>query len=937
MAKNTREQEQLSSEIHLLGDILGRVMRRQAGVDIFDLEERIRSLAKVRRIDDDPAIINKINEIINQLTIHEAENIARAFTVYFQLVNLAEDQQRVRRLRNRAQEAYPAPVKDSIRAAFANLWRQGVDEEEMKQILASLHIEPVFTAHPTEAKRRTILSKLRRLREGLQTLEQQNLLPDEERRLREDILAEIMILWLTSQSRVEKPKVTDEVKTGLYYFEDPIWDIVPDIYREMQAALTEYYPRLKMPRRFLSFGSWIGGDRDGNPNVTAFVTAETIRLHRGLAITRHRDKVRSLDRSLSLSSRLTEVTPQMMKLLAEEEEEGFSSHVKFLKSQYPQEPYRLLAAVLRSDLDDANRDPVKTRLFGEETSPMANIRSGDDVRHILDLIQDSLVQNNAREIANTDVHDALIQADVFGLHVARLDFRQYSDIHDVVMDELLDKLNLCSDYLARDVAGKTAVLTKLLDQKTPNLNQLDGLSTQATELLSLFKVIGNAVKLYGAEIIGPFIISMTTDVDDVLTVLLFGKWHGLCMNEGESPEALAVSPLFETREDLVNAPRVMSELFNHPSYSKHLARHNRHQHIMIGYSDSNKDAGYLTAQWELYQAQEQLGNCCRDHGVKLTLFHGRGGTIARGGGPANRAILAQPPGTVDGRIRITVQGEVIDNRFGHPEVAKRHLEQLINAVLVSSSSHHLSKATPKAAWRDAVKTLSQTAFDAYRSFVYDDPKLLAYWQEATPINELSGMRIGSRPAKRKAKGDIFASLRAIPWGFSWMQSRHVLPGWYGVGEALENFVMQGDDTANETSLALLQEMYAEWPFFKTMLDNVQVSLGKADMGIARLYANLVSDEEVRETIYAHILTSFNRTHEWIVRVTGQRQILDNETTLKRSIRLRNPYVDPLNFIQINLLKKVRQHAQDSIPEDAELMQALYLTINGVAAGLRNTG
>ena len=927
-------QEGLSGDIHLLGDILGRVIRRQAGVDVFDLEERFRALAKARRSDNDPAITAKINQLVQALSAKDAENIARAFTIYFQLVNVAEDQQRARVLRKRARQAYPRPLQESIKAAIAELWRLGTDDEEMGRLLDRLHIEPVFTAHPTEAKRRTILSKLGRIAEDLQRIDQHNLLPHELSRVEQHLLSEVTTLWLTSQSRVQKPTVEDEVKTGLYYFENTIWEAVPQIYREMAEALATYYPRVKIPERFLSFGSWIGGDRDGNPNVTAWVTAETMRLHRGLGITLNRRKARQLDRALTVSSRLTEVTDELQAAVTKSDNEA--EHVAFLREQYPQEPYRLLAAMLRANLDEANQDPVKRRLLGEDKSPMAAIRNGDDLRAPLDLLHRSLLRAGAKDVTEAELADTRYQAEVFGLHMARLDFRQYSDLHDAVLGEVFSKLGVVENYEALSVAEKTDLLTQQLSAETPDLTTLADLSEQTAEMLMLFTVIGNAVALYGPEVIGPYIISMTTDMDDMLAVLLFGKWHRLCLQEDSDIAALAITPLFETREDLVNAPRVMTELFAHPAYSRHLALQDKEQNIMIGYSDSNKDAGYLTAQWELYQAQERVGICCRDHGVGMTLFHGRGGTMARGGGPANRAILAQPPGTVDGRIRITVQGEVINARYSQVDIANRHLQQLVNAVMMSSTKAHTRQATPQAAWREAMDEMALTAFQQYRTFVYETPAVLQYWQEATPINELSGMRIGSRPSRRKG-GDVFASLRAIPWGFSWMQSRHVLPGWYGVGEALATFVNGGGEQGLDDRLALLQEMYRQWPFFQTMIDNVQVSLGKADMGIARLYADLVKDETVRETVYGAILASFELTRKWVILATEQNDVLDNQQVLNRSIRLRNPYVDPLNFIQVDLLKRVREMEDKNSDEAVALHDSLYLTINGVAAGLKNTG
>ncbi|REK10808.1 MAG: phosphoenolpyruvate carboxylase [Planctomycetota bacterium] len=921
----------LSSDIHLLGDLLGKVIRRQAGVDVYDLEERFRALSKVRRGDKDSAaeVTAKITELVDSLSPQDMQAVSRAFTLYFQLINVAEDQHRVRRMRARVRKESPRPLDESIRAVVGNLWQSGIDEFEMQQIVGRLQIEPVFTAHPTEAKRRTLISKLRRINRFLEQIHSRKLLPIEESRCRQHLLAEITILWLTSQSRVARPLVTDEVKTGLYYFETSIWDVVPRVYRAMEEALAEYYPSVKLPHRFLTFGSWIGGDRDGNPNVTAFVTAETIRLHRGLALSKHAENARSLDRSLSLSEQLHVPHPGLMGLL-EEEAADFSRHVRFLAEQYPQEPYRLLAAALKADLDDTNRDPVKSRLLEGNDAPMAPIRTAADLLRPLEWIDRSLRNGETDQIAESELKDTLTQANVFGVNMARLDFRQISGAHHAALAEIFSKLGVAADYLEMSRPDRTALLTAQLAADAADLGQADDYSEATAEMLRLFHVIGRAVELYGSEVIGPYIISMTQHVDDVLAVLLVAKWHGLTLGGARSLPAIV--PLFETRQDLVNAPRIMEELFAHPSYRAHLAAQSNEQIVMIGYSDSNKDAGYLTATWELYQAQDRLAECCRQHQVGLTLFHGRGGTTARGGGPANRAILAQPPGSVEGRIRITEQGEVISDLYFHPEIAERHLEQLVSAVLVASSPNHKRDATPKPAWRAAMDELAATAFEAYRTFVYDTPEVLEYWQEATPINELSGMRIGSRPARRTG-GDVFAGLRAIPWGFSWMQSRHNLPAWFGVGQALAAFT---GGNQRDQRLALLREMYRHWPFFSTMIDNLQLALGKSDMGIARLYAGLVKDEAVRERVYTAIRSAFDETVLWVTRVAGQQGLLDNDSVLQRSIRLRNPYVDPLNFIQVRLLRELREENLDD-QQAADALQTLYITINGIAAGLKNTG
>jgi phosphoenolpyruvate carboxylase len=927
-------QKALSADIHLLGDLLGKVIRRQAGVDVYELEERFRALSKVRRGDKDAAteVTQKLAQLVDELSPADLQAVARAFTVYFQLINVAEDQHRSRVLRGRIRAESPEPIEGSIKAAVGELWRSGVDEFEMQRIVSRLQIEPVFTAHPTEAKRRTLISKLRHIDECLHTLDAGNLLPAEDARLRQELLAEITILWLTAQSRVAKPLVTDEVKTGLHYFESTIWDVVPTVYRQMEAALAEFYPGIAAPRRFLTFGSWIGGDRDGNPHVTAFVTAETFRLHRGLALTLHAETARSLNRSLSLSEQLHAPHPDLLALL-QEESADFSRHLQFLAQQYPEEPYRLLAAALKADLDDTNRDPVKSRLLEDNDAPMAPIRTAADVLTPLQAIDRSLRNGKTDPVADGDVKDALIQANVFGVHVARLDFRQLSDAHDQALAEVFKKLGVATDYLSLTPDQRAEVLTAQLAAPIPDFGRPSDYSESTAEMLRLFRVIGRAVALYGEELIGPYIISMTKNVDDVLAVLLLAKWHGLCLrSDGDRRSLPAIAPLFETRDDLVNAPQIMATLFDHPSYRAHLDAQSCEQVVMIGYSDSNKDAGYLTATWELYQAQDKLTQCCQQHEIGLTLFHGRGGTTARGGGPTNRAILAQPPGSVEGRIRITEQGEVINDLYFHPEIAERHLEQLVSAVLVASSPHHKRNATPKPGWIAVMDEMAATAFQAYREFIYETPDVLEYWQEATPINELSGMRIGSRPARRKG-GDVFAGLRAIPWGFSWMQSRHNLPAWFGVGRALESFASNGP---REEKLTLLREMYSHWPFFRTMIDNVQLALGKSDMGIARLYAGLVKDEVLRERVYSAINGAFEQTVHWVTRVSGQKSILDNEPVLQRSVRLRNPYVDPLNFMQVRLLRELRENGLDDAAFD-KAQQTLYITINGIAAGLKNTG
>lgn len=707
-----------------------------------------------------------------------------------------------------------------------------------------------------------------------------------------------------------------------------LWDVVPQVYEAMRRALAEHYPTVQMPDQWLTFGSWIGGDRDGNPFVTADVTAETLRLHRGLAVERLQTESRELQRSLTMADQLADISPELQAALQAEHNQ--SPRVELLRQRYPDEPYRLYSAMLTADLADASKGDMVGRLKGRSHHPL-RLRTLTDLVDRLDLMDKTLRATGMSDVAEAGLTLLRHQAHVFGLHVARLDLRQYSDVNTAVLGEMLDKLGLVEGFASRSGAERATLLTELLQQPRPDLSQLTDLSGPAQETHDLMQIIRRAVDFYGPELIGPYVVSMTHGVEDILTVLLLATWYGLDLHPEMEHDRLAVVPLFETRDDLVAASGVMSALFTHPVYARHLARRNQEQTVMIGYSDSNKDAGYLAANWELYLAQEALSDCGRAHHITLTLFHGRGGTIARGGGPANRAILAQPPGSVRGRIRITEQGEVIGERYGHPAIARRHLEQVVHAVLMSSAptrGEYQVDITPE--WRAAMTELAAMAHRAYRQFIYETPDLLTYWQQATPISEISQLRIGSRPSRRTAQA-TFASLRAIPWGFSWMQSRHVLPGWYGVGAALATYGQTPERVRQ------LQTMYQEWPFFRTVLDNAQVSLAKADMEIARLYAGLVEDEGVRERVFGEVTRAYQETSLWLLRVSDQRELLENEPMLRRSVRQRNPYIDPMNYVQVSLLHRLRALPDPESDEAKAIRQAIFLTINGIAAGLRNTG
>lgn len=933
----------ISKDIHLLGDILGAVIQEQAGQDIFDLEEEVRRLAKDRRKAVIPAADKPLEACVARLSLEQAEAVARAFTVYFELINLAEETSRVRilrervwkreRARERLGHTYPEPLPTSIAAAIEQFRRLGVDEQALADLLKRLHIELVFTAHPTEIKRRTNLSKLHRIAQALYRIETSYLLPSEFEALRRQIKAEVTSLWLTERSRIEKPAVTDEVRLALYYFGQTIWDVIPQVYEALAQALARYYPKLSPPAQFLTFGSWIGGDRDGNPNVTPHVTAETLRLHRGQAVHSHEAVVHNLSRSLSISNRFRPVSDELAKAL-EAEKDNQAARITFLRERYPNERYRLQAAVLREALEEMIADDgTVARLLGETKTAPPGFKTKADLLAPLEMIDASLRGGGLAIVADYELKTFLTQARVFGLHVARLDIRQYSEVHTAVLDEVFKHLNICPNYAKLSVGKQTQLLTELLSAYRPDLNLLPNLSTEAKDTLTLFQVLYRAVILYGPEMVGPYIISMTRSPADVLAVLLLAYWAGLCLlpHQGHPQDNLAIVPLFETRADLAKAPEIMAELFTHPMYAKHLARLGNEQIIMIGYSDSNKEAGYLTARWELFQTQEALAEVCQKYGVTLTLFHGRGGTIARGGDPVDRAIMAQPPESVKGRIRITEQGEVISENYGNPAIARRHLEQVVHAVLLASVPAATPREALTEAWQAVMDELSDIAYRAYRELVYETPALLEYWQQATPIDEVSQLRIGSRPARRTMSKGL-EDLRAIPWVFSWMQSRHVLPGWYGVGTALETYVDH-----DETRLPYLRNMYKEGPFFELVIDGVQIALAKADMEIARIYADLVEDEAVREQIYSLIKAEYERTRYWVLQVTNQHEILEKAEFLAYTINQRNPYVDPLNFIQVSLLRRLRALPDSESGQAREFRQAIFLTMNGIASGLKNTG
>jgi phosphoenolpyruvate carboxylase len=926
----------LSEDIHLLGDLLGSVIREQAGAEAFALEERVRDLAKVARNGSPHAeeAAQELMCLVESLDLEQIHNLIKAFTAYFGLVNLAEQHERLRVLRER--EAAGAPIAESLPEAISRLQQDGLTAAELQQMLDQMMIKPVFTAHPTESKRVTVLQTLRQISQSLAQLKQPELLPRERRQIEATLRGDIVGLWQAHELRDVRPSVIDEVKKGLYFCETTLLPIVPRLYRDLRDALREAYPEhdWRVPP-LLRFGSWIGGDRDGNPNVTPEITLETFQLLRVRALDEYVRSIERLSQNLTSSTHVVACSDELSAALADHAQR-FPATAELLQRRNPYEPYRQFCTYIREKLINSRAwtlafQPIwgsaPAEIVRDATGPIyppqRRYNSGSDFLHDLQIMDRSLRAHAGAPIADGMLADVLRQVEVFGLHLLALDIRQHAERHAATLAEILAAADVCADYQALPEAERVALLSRELQNGRPLIPTRLRFSESANETITTFRLINTFLDHVSPNATNTYIISMTTGASDLLAVLLLAKEAGLYQRGQRS--CLDIVPLFETREDLQRAPQIMTDLFALPAYREHLALRRQHQEIMVGYSDSNKLAGFLPATWALFSAQRTLAEVADRAGVSLELFHGRGGAVGRGGGPANAAILAQPVGTVRGRLKLTEQGEVISDRYGQPGVAERHLQQVLNAVLLASAPHAPTTIPPE--WEAAASELADHAFAAYRALV-EDADFLPYFHGATPIDELSNLKIGSRPARRK-QTDRLEDLRAIPWVFAWMQSRYTLPGWYGLGEAVERYL--DEDRAART--ALLQTMYREWPFWRTTLDNAQMVLAKADLHIAERYASLVTDAGVRERMWRRIADEYRRTERAVCEIAGVERLLDRTPTLQRSIRRRNPYVDPLSYIQVALLRKLRAATEP----DPGLEQAVLLTVNGIAAGLRNTG
>lgn len=919
MANNMKTNDSslpLRRDVKMLGNILGDILRYNGGEELFETVERIRLTCKDLRESFDAGQYEQLKREIGGLNPALRKQVIRAFAAYFHLINIAEQNHRIRRRREYQLREDANTQPGSIENAIDSLKEHDITSDVIKKVLDGMSLELVITAHPTEATKRSILEIQKRIADLLKSMDNPLHSKKEREKIEGSLYNEVSALWQSDELRDRKPTVIDEVRNGLYYFDHTLFDVLPDIHEEVEDCLDVYYPeeQWKVPT-FLRFGSWIGGDRDGNPNVTADVTWETLKRHQRLVLKKYKDVLVELMKRFSHSTHRVKVSEELLESIASDE-------VKFLPEEkrwtVAEEPYRRKFAVMIE----------RTKQVGQSENGYQN---SEELLADLYMIRRSVYQHHPENRELKMLEKLIRQVELFGFHLATLDIRNHSGEHEAAITEILRKVRIADDYKALSEEEKQALLQKLLEDPRPLLLLHEDYSPETQEMLKVFQLIKRAHKEFGKQSISVYLVSMTQSVSDLLEVLLLAKEAGIYRLhvDGTVESDLNVAPLLETIDDLTAGPKIIETLFNMPVYRSHLEKLGNRQEIMLGYSDGSKDGGTLTANWKLYKAQLEIHEMAKKYHVGLKFFHGRGGSLGRGGGPLNRSLLSQPAETFGDSIKITEQGEVLSSRYLLEDIAYRSLEQATSTMLEVAA--HVSKESEQEL-RDeryvaAIEEISEAALAKYQSLVFQDSDFLTYFNQATPLGELGELNIGSRPMARKNSAK-FENLRAIPWVFAWTQSRQLLPGWYAAGTGLASFAEK--DSGN---LELLREMYEKWPFFRSTIDNLQMALMKADITTAKEYAALVKDSEIRGRIFGNIEDEYNRTKKILLAISSDNELLDHSPNIKDSVHRRNPYVDPLNFIQIELIKELREMEEP----DEELMVQVLLTISGIAAGLRNTG
>ena len=924
----------LIDDIRLLGRLLGDVIREQEGEAAYELVEQIRQLSVAFRLHDNQAADKALKKLLKGLSGDQAVSVIRAFTYFSHLANLAEDQHHIRR--REVHERAGRSQEGSLAVALKRLHDKQIGNDAVVQTLSKAYVAPVLTAHPTEVQRQSILAAERGIAELLAARDalleqaqlyakgQDALTPRELAANEAQIKARVVQLWQTRLLRLTKLTVSDEIENALRYYETTFLREIPRIYAELEAQLGGAHLR-----PFLRMGQWIGGDRDGNPFVTADTLATALRRQSEVVLRHYLTEVHLLGGELSMAARLAQVSPAMQALAEASPDQN---------PHREDEPYRRALTGVYARLAATLRHLTGGEAARHAVSPQNAYATPQAFLADLRTIEASLRRHHGQALIALRLAPLIRAVEVFGFHLATVDLRQSSDQHEAVLQELLATAQLEADYGALDEAARQQLLLRLLNDARPLRVMGAAYSAHTQSELAILETALRARADYGPEALRHAIISHTETVSDLLEVLLLMKEVGLMRGTLDSSSAVAavadlvVVPLFETIEDLRQAAPIMRAYFALPGIAALWQRSGGEQDIMLGYSDSNKDGGIFTSNWELYRAElalvEVFDTLAASHGIRLRMFHGRGGTVGRGGGPSYQAILAQPPGTVRGQIRLTEQGEIIASKYANPEIGRRNLETLVAATLEATLLQPTKGASP--AFLQAAEALSQASMAAYRQLVYETPGFTDYFFTATPIREIAELNIGSRPASRKATQKI-EDLRAIPWGFSWGQCRLTLPGWYGFGTAVQQFVnAEGADPAKQT--ALLKRMGAQWPFFQTLLSNMDMVMAKSDLALASRYSELVPDARLRRRIFSAIQAEWQRTADALTLITGDTDRLAHNTALARSIRHRFPYIDPLHHLQVELLRRWRDGAADE-----RVKLGIHMSINGIAAALRNTG
>jgi len=984
----------LRHRLRLVEDLWEAVLREECGQELGDLLERLRSLCSEEG--QAPQSLESVPELVEALDLDAAVRAARAYALYFQLINIIEQhyEQRDRQSsRTRAaaesegggtdegaasltpgagylersyreEETHRGGGAGSFDWLFPYMQQLNVPPGKIQQLLDQLDIRLVFTAHPTEIVRQTIRRKQQRVSQILHRLDRAEAeyaalgttSSWEAEAAKRQLTEEIRLWWRTDELHQFKPSVLDEVETTLHYFQEVLFDAAPTLAMRLQQALQGSFQGLQPPRHaFCRFGSWVGSDRDGNPSVTPPVTWETACYQRQIVLEKYLQSVKKLQGVLSLSLHWSDVMPDLLDSLEQDRlqlPEVYERHA----IRYRQEPYRLKLAYILQRLE-ATYERNERLSAQDEGRPTAAVpdssvyypTSGEFLAELRS-IQQALTETG---LSCSDLDALIYQVEVYGFSLAELDMRQESTRHEEAIAEIVEYLQLGRSYGEMSEAERVAWLTQELQTRRPLVPSELPFSERTCEAIETFRCLRRLQREFGARVCRTYIISMSHEASDILEVLLLAKEAGL-YDPGTGVATLHVVPLFETVDDLKKAPQVMRDLFELPLYRACLAGGYEEtasdaipaiptdlHEVMLGYSDSNKDSGFLSSNWEIHKAQKALQSVAQSYGVSLRIFHGRGGSVGRGGGPAYEAILAQPNRTVDGRLKITEQGEVLASKYSLPDLALYHLETAATAVIQASLlGSGFDDIQP---WNEILEELAARSRQHYRALIYEDPDFLDFFLSVTPIQEISQLQISSRPARRKGGKKDLSSLRAIPWVFSWTQARYLLPAWYGVGTALDEFLQQEP----EENLKLLRYFYLKWPFFKVAIAKVEMTLAKADLQIAHHYIDELAapeDRERFERLYQQIADEFHRTRDIVLKITGHEKLLDGDPALQRSVQLRNGTIVPLGFLQVSLLKRLRQYTNQAASgamhfrySKEELLRGAMLTINGIAAGMRNTG